>query len=155
MVLVPLLSPIRVAIEVLLASGGRDTSFAGQIQLQLDNGAKDDEIPQEVHKTNCRLGLCLWDNLLLRGRPGKHKLTATVVERTASLEGLHRLAVPATSAPIMFKKVALAETSARLTTYDTPRQIGPDVRASLRYGSRASCVNCYGSSAGVWVLRHG
>ena len=155
MVLVPLLSPIRVAIEVLLASGGRDTSFAGQIQLQLDNDAKDDEIPQEVHKTNCRLGLCLWDNLLLRGRPGKHKLTSTVVERTASLEGLHRLAVPATSAPIMFKKVALAETSARLTTYDTPRQIGPDVRASLRYGSRASCVNCYGSSAGVWVLRHG
>ncbi|CDJ31444.1 LOW QUALITY PROTEIN: uncharacterized protein EMH_0009080 [Eimeria mitis] len=123
---------IRVAVEVLLASGRRDTRFAGQLQLELDKDTAEDGIPQGVYKTHCRLGLCLWDSLLLTGPPGRHQLKATAVEHTASTEGAHRVIRPAISAPILFKEVSIVQTPNREVKSAIVEQKKPDIRTSLR-----------------------
>ncbi|CDJ50025.1 hypothetical protein, conserved [Eimeria brunetti] len=132
-VFIPLLSPIRVAVEVLRPRGGRDTSFAGQVQLQLDKDTAEDDALQNVYKTHCHLGLCLWDNLLLTAPPGKHQLKATAVEDIAGIDDVNGITHPAISAPITFKEAPIAQTPSWGMKDGIPKHIQPDIHASLRF----------------------
>ncbi|CDJ63023.1 hypothetical protein, conserved [Eimeria necatrix] len=109
-IFVPQTAAIRVAVEVLLASGGRDTSFVGLMQLQLHATNGDETLPQDFYETQCDRGLCLWSDLVLRSPPGKYHIKAAVAGQVAlgvpstNAEYSNATVRPAVSAPIVFKK---------------------------------------------------
>lgn len=109
-IFVPQTAAIRVAVEVLLASGGRDTSFVGPMQLQLHATDGDATLPKDFYETQCGHGLCLWSDLVLRSPPGKYHIKAAVAGQAAlgvpSTDAEYGKATvrPAVSAPIVFKR---------------------------------------------------
>ncbi|KAL8449158.1 hypothetical protein Emed_003309 [Eimeria media] len=106
-VLFPPTAPMRVAVEVVTASGERDSSFDGEVELQLHAAGFHPEPLQQRHKVQCHHGLCLWNRLLLTVAAGQYRLKAAVVQETAESHSASknaRLLTPAFSAPIEFQK---------------------------------------------------
>ncbi|XP_026190432.1 uncharacterized protein LOC113146651 [Cyclospora cayetanensis] len=119
--LMPRPPPIRLAVEVISARGERDTTFEGQVQVQLHGRIFDHPLPKDQYKTQCHLGLCLWSSFVLVGPPGSLQLKATVVQQTkfgASDRGLERdtSILPAFSAPIELKQLREIRRSNEATT---------------------------------------
>lgn len=104
--------PVRVAVELVTSTGERDTSFDGYVTLELHGDMAQHERPQQRHKVQCHLGLCLWNHLALNGPPGQHRLKAIGVDQSVDMapdkvllgEAPEQVAF---SAPIVFKKLAI------------------------------------------------
>ncbi|KAL8271281.1 hypothetical protein Esti_004796 [Eimeria stiedai] len=107
LVLFPPIAPMRVAVEIVTASGERKANFEGEVELQLQSNDFHQEPLQQRHKVKCHHGLCLWNRLMLTVAAGQYRLKAAVVQETAESHLPPQnagLPTPAFSALIDFRK---------------------------------------------------
>ncbi|KAL8441974.1 hypothetical protein Emag_006751 [Eimeria magna] len=137
LVMFPPIAPMRVAVEVVRASGERDSSFDGQVELQLEGAGFHTEPMQQRHKVQCHHGLCLWNRLVLNVAAGQYRLKAAVVHDIAgSLSATKdaRLLTPAFSAPIQFQKSEQGMPGTGILEYEFRGDVQKDAEQSLRVG---------------------
>ncbi|KAL8431207.1 hypothetical protein Efla_000152 [Eimeria flavescens] len=134
-IIFPRPAPIRLAVECVMVNGERDTSFEGQVELQLRNDHLKQELVQQSYKVQCLLGLCLWNRLTLAGPLGQYRLKAKVVQTAAGEDSAStvRPTRPAVSSLVEFRtveRVAFPITSSEYPPYE---DVDADAEELLRF----------------------
>lgn len=129
-------APIRVAVEVVLPSGGRDTNFEGHVQLELHGDAPTKSPAPPRNTVHCRLGLCLFTDLVLNALKGQHRLKAVAVQPFSdkipgSVLNSEGTPQPAFSAPIVYQESIVRDLRVARETHDASSQDKAETNDSL------------------------